>query len=78
VTTFEKGRRMVRTGGMPPGLFKGERSFDLAPKNDSSVDFTFREGFSGPLLGMFARSLPDMIEPFRDFVAGLKARVEQA
>lgn len=78
VTEFKPGQRMVWTGGMPLGLFKGERTFILNPKGDGSVEFTLREEFSGPLLPLFASSLPDMTKPFQDFVAGLKARAEGA
>jgi len=78
VTEFEPGRKMVWTGGMPLGLFKGVREFVLDPGPDGSVDFTVKEVFSGPLLPMMAGSLPDMTQPFQDFVDGLKARAEGA
>ena len=78
VTEFVPGQRMTWTGGMPLGLFKGVRTFTLIPKGDGSHDFTVREEFSGPLLPLFAGSLPDMTQPFGDFVAGLKARAEAA
>lgn len=76
VTAFEPGTRMVWSSGMPLGLFKGERSFTLAPQAGGRVAFTLREEFSGLLLGMIAPSLPDMTEPFEKFTAGLKARAE--
>jgi hypothetical protein len=76
VTEFSPGERMVWSGGMPMGLFKGVRTFSLAPQDDESVNFTLREEFSGPLLPLIGRSLPDMTEAFEDFVAGLKARAE--
>jgi hypothetical protein len=76
VTEFVPGQTMTWTGGMPFGLFKGVRTFTLSPKGDGSIDFTVREDFSGPLLPLFAGSLPDMTKPFADFVAGLKARAE--
>ena len=78
ITTFEPGRQMVWSGGMPLGLFKGVREFILSPKADGTVDFTVREAFSGPLLALMGRSLPDMTQPFQDFVNGLKARAEGA
>ena len=78
VSTFEPGRRMVWSGGMPLGLFKGVRTFTLEDNGDGSVDFTVEEAFSGPLLPLFAKSLPDMTQPFQDFVEGLKARAEAA
>ena len=77
VTTFEPGRKMVWTGGMPLGLFTGVRTFNLAPKGDGTVDFTIREDFSGPLLGMMQGSLPDMTQVFKDMVQGLKERAEK-
>jgi hypothetical protein len=76
VTVFEPGRKMVWEGGMPLGLFKGVRTFTLSPKDSNSVEFAIREVFSGPLLPLFGGSLPDMTEPFKQFVAGLKARAE--
>ena len=78
VTEFVPGRRMAWTGGMPLGLFKGVRTFTLSPQGDGSSDFTLREEFSGPLLPLFAGSIPDQSQAFKDFVAGLKARAERA
>src|SRR5262245_26437937 len=47
VTVFEPGRKMVWSGGMPLGLFKGVRTFTLTPNEDGAVDFTLHEVFSG-------------------------------
>jgi hypothetical protein len=69
--------RMVWTGGMPLGLFKGVRSFLLAPR-DGRVHFGLHETFDGLLLPLIAKSMPDMTEAFRGFCAGLKARSEAA
>ncbi len=76
VSEFVPNQRMVWSGGMPLGLFKGVRTFTLIPKPDGSLDFTLREEFSGPLLPLMAGSLPDMTQTFEDFVAGLKAHAE--
>ncbi|MEO8608432.1 MAG: SRPBCC domain-containing protein [Chloroflexota bacterium] len=78
VTEFIPGQKMVWVGGMPFGLFKGVRSFTLAPKSDGTIDFTLREEYSGPLLPMIGGSIPDLTKSFRDFVAGLKAQAEKA
>ncbi len=78
VTMPIPGQRMQWTGGLPLGLFKGVRTFTLSPNTDGSTAFTVEEVFSGLLLPLFARSLPDMTRPFADFVAGLKARAEDA
>src|SRR5688572_12248326 len=69
VTDVTPGKHMAWVGGMPLGLFKGVRTFDLTPKSDGSVDFTIREEFSGPLLFMMGRTIPDMTKTFQDFVA---------
>jgi hypothetical protein len=78
VTEFVPGQKMIWVGGMPLGLFKGVRTFTLTPKGDGSVDFTLREDYGGPLLPLFAGSIPDLGKTFEDFVAGLKARAERS
>lgn len=78
VTEFVPGKRMTWASGMPLGLFKGVRTFSLTPKGDGSIDFTLREEFSGPLLPLIGRSIPDMTKTFEDFVAGLKAHAEKS
>jgi hypothetical protein len=75
VTRLEAGRAMTWTGGMPLGLFKGVRTFALAP-GDGSTRFTMREEYSGPLLPLIWRSMPDLQPSFDKFAAGLKARAE--
>jgi hypothetical protein len=76
VTEFEPGRKMTWTGGMPFGLFKGERTFTLVPKGNDVVEFTLRETFSGPMLALIGGTIPDMTQVFEGFVAGLKKRAE--
>lgn len=75
ITRLEPHQQMVWSGGMPLGLFKGERTFTLKPSGDA-IQFTVREDFSGPMLLLIGRTLPDMNEPFQKFVEGLKARAE--
>lgn len=77
VTEFVPGQKMTWSGGMPLGLFKGERTFTLT-QNGNSVKFTVREVFSGPLLPLIGRSLPDLTTAFEQFAAGLKNRAERA
>ena len=76
VTEFEPGRRMVWSGGMPLGLFKGVRTFTLAPQADGVTAFTVREEYTGPLLPLIWRSMPDLEPSFRQFATGLKSRAE--
>lgn len=78
VTEFVPGQRMTWTGGMPLGLFKGERTFTLNPRASGVTEFTIREVFSGLLLPLIGRSIPDMTSAFQQFVAGLKNRAERA
>lgn len=75
VATFEPNRSMTWTGGMPFGLFKGVRTFTLTPKG-AATEFTLHEVFSGPMLGLIGKSIPDMTETFQNYVAGLKKRAE--
>jgi hypothetical protein len=77
VTEFLPGERMVWTGGMPFGLFKGVRSFNLIPKSDGTIEFTLREEYSGLLLPIMGASIPDLTESFQDFASGLKSRAEK-
>ncbi len=76
VSTFDAPRRMVWTGGMPLGLFKGERTYTLEPKGDG-VEFSMREEFTGLLSGMITKSIPDMQPAFDDFARDLKKRAEE-
>ena len=77
VTEFAPERRMVWSGGMPLGLFRGVRTFSLTPATDgASTRFTMREEYSGPLQSLIWRSIPDLGPSFRQFAAGLKRRAE--
>lgn len=77
VSMPEPGRLMVWTGGMPLGMFKGERTFTLTPAG-SGTDFAMTERFSGPLLGLIGRTIPDMTLAFKQFADGLKRRAENS
>jgi hypothetical protein len=76
VTEFVPNQKMTWTGGMPLGLFKGVRTFTLAPQGNG-VEFTLHEVFSGPMLALIGGSIPDMTSAFQGFVQGLKARAEK-
>lgn len=76
VREFVPGRAMRWHGGMPLGLFTGERSFSLAPRADGTTTFSMREEYSGPLVPMMWRSMPDLQPSFDQFARGLKARAE--
>jgi hypothetical protein len=76
VTELKPAERMTWTGGMPLGLFKGERSFTLTPEG-GATRFTMREEYTGPLAGLISRSIPDMQPSFDKFARGLKERSER-
>jgi uncharacterized protein YndB with AHSA1/START domain len=68
--------RMVFRGGMPFGLFTGQRTYTLEPEATGSR-FTMREEYSGPLAGMIFKSIPDLNPSFRKFAEGLKRHAEE-
>ncbi|MBK5288085.1 MAG: SRPBCC domain-containing protein [Acidimicrobiia bacterium] len=76
VAIVEPERVMTWTGGMPLGLFKGVRTFTLVGTTPNQTTFTMREVFSGPMLGMVAKKMPDLQPAFDQFAAGLKAEAE--
>ena len=78
VTEFEPGERMTWTGGMPMGLFKGVRTFKLSPQEGGATAFTMREEYTGPLLPMMWRMMPDLAPSFEQFASGLKNKAESA
>jgi hypothetical protein len=78
VTEFDTGRQMRWTGGMPLGLFKGVRTFDLLPQGDGTTRFSMREEYTGPLVPMIWKSMPNLQPSFDQFAAGLKRRAEGA
>jgi hypothetical protein len=77
VMAFEPNRKLVLTGGMPLGLFKSERTHTLTPVRDGQTMFKTEETFSGLLLPIFGRTLPDLTESFRGFAEGLKKQSER-
>ncbi|MEO3854582.1 SRPBCC domain-containing protein [Acrocarpospora sp. B8E8] len=76
VSELVPDRRMVWSGGMPLGLFKGVRTYSLSPGENGTTTFTVREEYTGPLLPLIWRSMPDLQPSFDKFATGLKERVE--
>lgn len=76
VTRWEPPTAMEWTGGMPLGLFRGVRTYTLAPAAEGATDFSMREVYSGPLLPMIWKSMPDLQPSFDRYAHGLKARAE--
>jgi hypothetical protein len=77
VTTLERPIRMVWRGGMPLGLFVGERTFILTPKPNGVVEFSMRETFTGLLAPLIGRTVPDLQPAFDEFAAALKREAER-
>jgi hypothetical protein len=76
VAEFEPSRRMVWTGGMPLGLFKGERTFTLEPGSNGVVEFSMREEYTGLMAPLIGRSIPDLQPAFDEFASDLKRAAE--
>jgi hypothetical protein len=76
VTSFQPGKAMTWSGGMPLGLFKGVRTFTLSPQGTGATKFTVREVYTGPLLPLIWKSMPDLQPSFNKFAEGLKKRAE--
>ena len=54
------------------------RTFTLTPHGNGATQLTVREEYTGPLLPMIWRSIPDLGPSFEQFVNGLKQRAEGA
>ena len=76
VTEFVPGQRMVCSGGMPLSLFKGVRTYTLTPAGNATTNVSMREEYTGPMLPMIWRSMPDLGPSFTQFANGLKRRAE--
>ncbi len=76
VSGWEPGRRMEWSGGMPLGLFRGVRTFTLTPNGGGDTTVKVREEYTGALLGMMWRSMPDLGPSFAKFTDGLKRQAE--
>jgi len=76
VTQFDPPARLRFSGGMPLGLFRGVRTYEVSGDAGGEVAFRMREEYSGPLLPLIWRSMPDLGPSFQRFATGLKQRVE--
>ena len=68
--------RMTWTGGFAP-LFKGVRRFTLEPLSDGSTGFAMQEHFSGLILPLVGRKLPDFGPIFKTYALDLKREAEK-
>jgi hypothetical protein len=77
VSTFDPPSRMIWTGGMPLGLFKGTRTYTLTPRRDGETDFRMHEEFTGLLAPLIGKSIPDLQPAFDEFATALKREAER-
>jgi len=75
VSDVSAPNRMTWSDGMPLGLFRGVRTFEL-DERDGATRFTMTETYSGILSGLISRSIPDMTQTFSDYADALKAAAE--
>jgi hypothetical protein len=68
-------QRMSWTGGLSP-VFKGVRTFELRSRPDGSTDFMMEERFSGLMLPLVKRSMPDFGPVFERYASDLKHEAE--
>lgn len=77
VTEMDPPHRMTWEGGMPAGLFRGIRTFTLTAAG-GGTDFVMREEFTGLMLPLIWRSMPDLQPSFDTFAEGLARTTEAA
>jgi hypothetical protein len=75
VTRLVPEQEMEWSDGFAP-MFKGVRTFALAPQAGGVTEFTMTEVFSGAMLPMIRGSLPDFGPPFETFARDLKKAAE--
>ncbi len=76
MATLEEPTLIVLRGGMPFGLFTGERTYTLRPDR-AETGFKMREEYCGPVAKLIFRSIPDLGPSFRQFAQGLNAQAER-
>jgi uncharacterized protein YndB with AHSA1/START domain len=76
VAELDRPHRMVWASGMPLGLFKGARTYELRPDGNGGTEFSMAEVFSGPLAPMITKSIPDLTESFEQWADCLKKAAE--
>lgn len=76
VTALVASKTFTLTGGIPFGLFRGDRTFTLTPQSDGRTEFHMCEVFTGILEPVFGRMLPDLTPSFEAYAAGLKQKCE--
>lgn len=76
VAVLRPPNRMVWRGGMPLGLFKGVRTFDLRDES-WGTHFAMREDFTGLMSALIFKGMPNLQPSFDQFAAALKLESER-
>ena len=77
MTELEPNRRMAWAGRGAARPLQGRAHLHPDPgEGEGRTRFELREEFSGPLLPLIWRTMPDMNDSFRQFASGLKERAE--
>jgi len=76
ISNLVPAAHMTWTGGFAP-LFKGVRTFELTPRRDGSTTFVMEERFSGLMMPIAGRAMPDFGPVFERYAADLKREAER-
>jgi len=68
--------QMTWAAGFAP-LFKGVRTFELTPQKDGATTFVMQERFSGLMLPIAGRAMPDLGPVFEQWASDLKNESER-
>lgn len=77
VTKLEPGASMEWSDGFAP-MFRGVRTFEVREVEPGVTEFAMEEVFSGVMLPMIRRSLPDFAPIFEAYAADLARAAESA
>ena len=69
--------RMTWIGGFSP-MFKGVRTFELRPRPDGATDFAMAERFTGLMIPLVRRSMPDFGPIFARYADDLRRESERS
>lgn len=76
VDTFDAPHRLVWSDGN--AIFRGVRTYTLEPRGADTTLFRMEEVFTGLMLPLIARSLPDFKPVFERYASDLKREAERA
>lgn len=76
VSHLEKPKTFTLSGGLPLGLFRGDRTVTLTSQPDGTTEFKMSEVFSGFLSPLMERMIPDLTDSFKAYAEALKQKCE--